>query len=97
MAHWQFCNILQVDDGAHRLWQFDTRGGGFALNRAHHAAQGESLPTGMVAKTWRSLWQSKLNVAWLPPENIFLRVIELPGNSFEETLAMTELQLDQDR
>ena len=95
MAHWQFCNILRVDDGAHCLWQFDTRGGGLALNREHRAAQGESLPAGMIAKTWRSLWQPKLNVAWLPPESVFLRVIELPKSSFEETLAMAELQLEK--
>ncbi len=95
MARWQFCNILQVDDGAHRLWQFDAKGGGFALNREHHAAPGESLPFNVIAKTWRSLWQPKLNVAWLPPENVFLRVIELPKSGFGETLAMVELQLEK--
>jgi hypothetical protein len=95
MARWQFCNILQVDDGAHRLWQFDAKGGGFALNREHYAALGESLPFNVIAKTWRSLWQPKLNVAWLPPENVFLRVIELPKSGFGETLAMVELQLEK--
>ena len=95
MAHWQFCNILHVGDGAHRLWQFDAKSGGFALNREHHAAPGESLPFNVVAKTWRSLWQPKLNVAWLPPESVFFRVIELPGSNFEETLAMAELQMEK--
>jgi hypothetical protein len=41
------------------------------------------------------LWQPQLNVAWLPPENVFLRVIELPKSSFEETFAMVELQLEK--
>ena len=95
MARWQFCNILHVGDGACRLWQFDARSGGFALNREHHAAPGESLPFNVVAKTWRSLWQPKLNVAWLPPESVFFRVIELPKSNFEETLAMAELQLEK--
>jgi hypothetical protein len=36
-----------------------------------------------------------LNVAWLPPENVFLCVIELPKSSFEETFAMVELQLEK--
>jgi hypothetical protein len=36
-----------------------------------------------------------LNVAWLPPENVFLRVIELPRSNFEETFAMVELQLEK--
>jgi hypothetical protein len=95
MAHWQFCNILQADTGAHRLWQFDAKGGGFALNREHSGATGESLPFNLVAKSWSSLWQPRLNVAWLPPESVFLRVIELPKSSFGETLAMAELQLEK--
>jgi hypothetical protein len=95
MARWQFYNILHVGDGANRLWQFDAKSGGFTLNREHHAAPGESLPFNVVAKTWRSLWQPKLNVAWLPSESVFFRVIELPRSNFEETLAMTELQLEK--
>ena len=95
MARWQFCNILRVGDGAYRLWQFDARSGGFALNREYHAAPGESLPFNVVAKSWRSLWQPKLNVAWLPPESVFFRVIELPKSNFEETLAMAELQMEK--
>jgi hypothetical protein len=95
MARWQFCNILHVGDGAHRLWQFDAKSDGFALNREHYAAPGESLPFSVVAKSWRSLWQPKLNVAWLPPESVFFRVIELPKSNFEEMLAMVELQLEK--
>ena len=68
------------------------KGGGFVLNREHH---GPSLPARFVAKSWSSLWQPKLNVAWLPPENVFLRVIELPKSNFDETLAMVELQLEK--
>ena len=32
---------------------------------------------------------------WLPPENVFLRVIQLPRSNFEETFAMVELQLEK--
>jgi hypothetical protein len=49
----------------------------------------------MVGKSWASLWNPKLNVAWLPPESIFLRVIELPKSAFEETASMVELQLEK--
>jgi len=92
MARWNSCNILQIAPDANRLWQFDARGGGFVLNREHH---GPSLPARFVAKSWSSLWQPRLNVAWLPPENVFLRVIELPKSNFDETLAMVELQLEK--
>ena len=95
MARWNSCNILQIAPDANRLWQFDAKGGGFALNREQRAALDEPLPPRLVAKSWSSLWQPKLNVAWLPPENVFLRVIELPKSNFEETLAMVELQLEK--
>jgi len=95
MARWHSCNILQIASDANCLWQFDAKGGGFALNREHRAALDEPLPPRLIAKSWGSLWQPQLNVAWLPPENVFLRVIELPKSSFEETFAMVELQLEK--
>src|SRR5262245_41666697 len=55
------CNVLQVTSEARNLWQFDARNGGFELNREQTSLPGEALPSGMVAKDWRSLWQRKLN------------------------------------
>jgi hypothetical protein len=95
MARWQFCNILHVGPDACHLWQFDAKSDGSAPVREHAGTVGGALPFNLVAKSWRSLWQPKLNVAWLPPEHVFLRVIELPRSSFEETLAMVELQLEK--
>jgi hypothetical protein len=57
--------------------------------------EGESLPRHIIAKDWRSLFQRKLNIAWLPPEKVFLRVTQLPRSDFDETLAMVELQLER--
>jgi hypothetical protein len=91
MPRWNSCNVLQIAPVARRLWQFEAKGGGFALSREHTGA----LPNGATAKSWSSLWQPKLNVAWLPPENVFLRVIELPKSSAEETLSMVEFQLEK--
>jgi hypothetical protein len=95
MARWQFCNILHVGTDECHLWQFNAKSDGYNLDREHTGTVGGALPFNLVAKSWRSLWQPKLNVAWLPPENVFLRVIELPRSSFEETLAMVELQLEK--
>jgi hypothetical protein len=89
------CNVLQVGPQSRLLWQFDARNGGFALNRQQVTAPGERLPSSVVARDLRSLFQRKLNVAWLPPENVFLRVIQLPHSEFNETLAMVELQLEK--
>ena len=95
MARWTSCNILQVAPDANRLWQFDAKGGGFILSREQKTAIDSPLSSRAVAKSWSSLWQPKLNIAWLPPEEVFLRVIELPKSNFEETLSMVELQLEK--
>ena len=95
MPRWNSCNVLQVAPDANRLWRFDAKGGNFVLDREQKIPGGQPLPSRLVAKSWSSLWQPKLNVAWLPPENVYLRVIELPKSSFEETQAMVELQLEK--
>jgi hypothetical protein len=89
------CNVLQVGVQARQLWQFDARGRGFVLNREQTTFAGESLPAKLITKDWRSLWQRKLNVAWLPPERVFLRVAQFPVSDFDETLSMVELQLEK--
>ena len=92
MPRWNSFNILHLSPDTHRLWQFDSKGG---LSRELRLAASALLPANLVAKSWTSLWQPKLNVAWLPPESIFMRVIELPKSAFEETVSMVELQLEK--
>ena len=89
------CNVLELGDEARHVWQFDARGGGYVLSREQTCLQGESLPRNMVAKDWRSLFQPKLNIAWLPPEHVFLRVAQLPKSDFDETLSMVDLQMEK--
>jgi uncharacterized membrane protein len=89
---WHSCNVLQAGPALCQLWQFDSH---FALSREQTSPKGEPLPGSLVKKTWGSLWQPKLNIAWLPPENVFLRVVHLPQSSFDETLSMVELQLEK--
>ncbi|HUC84755.1 MAG TPA: hypothetical protein VL970_06135, partial [Candidatus Acidoferrales bacterium] len=92
---WTSCNILQIAPDGRRLWQFDAKGGGFVLAREHKGAEGAPMPGRAGEKSWSHLWQPKLNVAWLPPEEVFLRVIELPKSNYDETRAMVELQLEK--
>ncbi len=89
------CNVLDISDGNRQIWQFDTRGGNYVLSREHVDNNGKPLPGRMVGKDWRSLFYRKLNIAWVPPEHVFLRVIQLPRSDFNETLSMVELQLEK--
>jgi len=95
MARWHSCNILKHGPDARQLWQFEAGKGDFKLGRAQTIAAGNSLSTSATSKTWRSLWQPRLNVAWLPSDSVFLRVVHLPKASVAETIAMVELQLEK--
>ena len=95
MSRWNTCNILHLAPDAKRLWQFDAKGKGFVLGREQRVPHGEPLPANWISKSWSSLWQPKLNVAWLPSESVFLRVVELPAANAEETFSMVELQLEK--
>lgn len=90
---WHSCNVLDVGADTRRLWQFD--GQKFALSREQTARNGEQLPPNLIAKSWGTLFQHKLNVAWLPAENVFLRVAQFPVSNPEETRSMVELQLEK--
>ena len=89
------CNVLEIGPQARQVWQFDARGTGYVLSREQSCLDGEQLPKHIVAKDWRSFFKRKLNIAWLPPERVFLRVTQLPQSDFNETLAMVELQLEK--
>jgi len=94
-VRWQFCNVLQPGTEEQHLWRFTAKGGGFVLDRAQTVRAGQPLPASWVLKDWRALWQRKLNVAWLPPEQVFLRVERYPVADAAETRAMIELQLER--
>lgn len=90
----QLCNVLNAGPGTRQIWQFDASNG-FALRRDSISTPDQSMPPGLVAKSWSSLWQKKLNVAWLPPENVFIRVAQFPKSELGETRSMVEFQLEK--
>jgi hypothetical protein len=92
MARWDSCNILQAGPDASRVWQFNKN---FSLNREQATRAGEPLPSNLVGKSWSTLWQKKLNVAWLPPEHVFIRAAQFPPSTPAETRPMVELQLEK--
>jgi hypothetical protein len=89
------CNVLEAGGETRRLWRFDAHSDGFVLSHEQALLEGQTLPSGLVGKDWRSLFQQKLNIAWLPPEQVFVRVAQLPKSDFNETVSMVELQLEK--
>ena len=96
MARWHSANVLQSAGARKRLWQFTLRGDNPNLTREETKLPTEPLPAKLITKDWQTLYQPKLNIAWLPAEKVFLRVVQLPpADSFEETASMVELQLEK--
>ena len=54
----------------------------------------DELPAKVVGKDWSDLLSRKLNIATLPPEKVFLRVVELPECEPDELLPMVEFQIE---
>ena len=77
MARWHSANVLKTGPDARHLWQFAAHNGTFELLHQEVRPPGEPLSSNLVRKDWQTLWQKKLNVAWLPPEKVFLRAIRL--------------------
>ena len=66
-----------------------------ALSAEQRLVSSAPLPAKLITKDWRTLWQKKLNIAWLPAEQVFLRIIHLPKCEPEELRSMVELQLEK--
>lgn len=95
MARWHFCNILKQGKDSRLLWQFLAANKKFNLQREESKLPGEALTPKIYAKDWENLVHPRLNVAWLPSADVFLRVAHLPQAEPEELRAMVELQLEK--
>jgi hypothetical protein len=96
MARWHSANVLQVASDKKRLWQFSLRGGNPNLAREDSKLPTEALPAKIAGKDWQTLYQPKLNIAWLPADKVFLRVLQLPpADTREELTSMVEFQLEK--
>lgn len=95
MARWHSCNILQVAPDSRELWQFTVSGENLKAVQHETKLATEPLSAKLVSKDWQTLYQKKLNVACLPPEKVFLRVLQIPAQDFAEAQSMLDLQMEK--
>ena len=91
---WSSCNLLEPVTEGSRLWQFSVSSKRVKLSGELRVAEGDDPPAKAVAKDWSDLLSRKLNIATLPPEKVFLRVVELPECEPDELLPMVEFQIE---
>jgi len=94
-TRWHSCNVLKAGGDTRQLWHFAAGNGDVTLSAEQRLALPGPLPAKLVAKNWRALWQKKLNIAWLPADQVFLRVVHLPKCEPAEMRSMVELQLEK--
>ena len=91
----QSCNVLELGASGGKVWRFDTGGNKIEAAGELKAAVGSTFPSAAIGKNWQHLWQPRMNIAWVSPRRVFLRVAQFPASSFEELLSMVELQLEK--
>jgi hypothetical protein len=89
------CNILLAEPARRHLWRFEAENSKVKFSGEHTVAADQPLPARWVAKDWHTLFQQKLNIAWLPTDQVFLRVLQMPMCEFAELLTMLEFQLEK--
>lgn len=94
MGRIQSCNVLESGE-AGRLWAFEVQRGEARLVAELPAPGDGKLPPDVVGKGWRQLVQRRVNIAWLPPGQAYLRVVQLPTADDAELMAMLEFQLEK--
>lgn len=92
---WHGCNVVDTDGTHKRLWHFRVRSNNVALLNEHAALGSEKLPPKVLARGWQNNWKPRLDIGWLPADDVFLRVVELPTDQADEIPGMLEFQLEK--
>lgn len=94
-VRWQSANVVLSTGDRRQLWQFKRSGDKAELSGQRTLAGTSPFPRQVVAKTVRDLWQTRVNIAWLPADQVFLRVVQLPPCEPGEIGSMIEFQIEK--
>jgi len=89
------CNVLEAGPAPRRLWHFKVEKAEAKLEREESLAANGLCPAKLAGKDWNHLVQPRLNVAWLPADQVFLRAVQLPATDEQELLSMLEFQIEK--
>jgi hypothetical protein len=88
-------NVLAPSATGSRLWHFDANGDKPKQESMLTIPADKPAPPNIARKNWTALWQPRLNIAWLPSDQVFLRVVQLPQADPSEIGSMLEFQLEK--
>ena len=94
-TNWNSCNLIEPAIEGSRLWQFSASSKKVRLSGDLRVPENEEPPAKVVSKTWTDIFSRKMNIATIPTEEVFLRVVNLPECEPEELLPMLEFQIEE--
>ncbi|MSU84735.1 MAG: hypothetical protein EXS21_06415 [Pedosphaera sp.] len=89
------CNVLSLRNGERHLYHFAVNKSSAVPAGQWEVAADKPLPANVVLRDWRLLIRSRLDIAWMPPESVFLRAVQLPACAPAELAGMIEFQLEK--
>jgi hypothetical protein len=95
MSRWHSANVIQKTPALSQLWRFSADGDDFTFVHDKAYLPSEPIDSSHVVKNWNSLFRPRLNLAWLPIQHVYLRVIQLPTSDMAEIASMVELQMEK--
>ncbi|MCP5519383.1 MAG: hypothetical protein H7A45_19240 [Verrucomicrobiales bacterium] len=94
-TRWHRCNVLARTSDTWAVWSFGHGKSGPDFETTATGSAGDPVPARLATRDVRHLWRPLLNVAWLPADKVFLRVVEVPAADPSEVPAMVEFELER--
>ena len=94
-ASFQGATVLAIIPEGKRLWRFGVSGEKISRSSDLKVIPGQPLPPKEIARNWRLLVQPRIDIAWLPTDQVFVRSIILPPGDVSEVAGMVEFQLER--
>ena len=93
---WNDCNVIHALPDLKRLWHFGVSEKKLTQKARSNHPGVEPIPPQQIEQIWRQFLQKRLNIALLPADKVFLRVVHLPkGEDADEMRQMLEFQLEK--
>lgn len=94
-TNYRDCNLLAIQADRLHLWRFYRGSKGLSLAQHLDEELGFALPARHVDKSWKQVFQPRLNIAWTSKDLVYLKVAHLPTDNPDEVGDMLELQIEQ--
>jgi hypothetical protein len=87
--------VLVTGPEGDRVMSFDPAGAGVKVRQVHPVPTGGPVPEKVAGRDWQLLLSPRLDLAWVPGGDVYLKLTELPSTDPAEVRSMAELLLEK--